>query len=124
MHPRSPRLSVILCLALILLGVVFRFCNLGKKIWGLDETFTSLRISGYTEEDAVRILRATKVITPAALMTFQRSHADMPLAGTVRGLLSEEPQHPPLYYVLAKFWARVVGDSSAATRALPALFGV
>jgi uncharacterized membrane protein len=124
MSSPPPRVLLVVCAALVLLGIVLRFTNLGKKIWGLDETFTALRISGHSEDDAVRSLRRTDFITPATLLRYQRVDPRAPLSWTVLGLLHEEPQHPPLYYVVARAWARVIGDSPAATRALPALIGV
>ncbi|HYO11286.1 MAG TPA: glycosyltransferase family 39 protein [Tepidisphaeraceae bacterium] len=124
MKRQSPRLAAILCIVLVVAGIAFRFTNLGRKIYGLDETFTSLRISGYTEAQAVEELRAREVVETADLQKFQRSNADTPFSGTVLGLMREEPQHPPLYYVLARLWARGVGDSVVVTRTLPALLSL
>ena len=48
--PKGLRFLVIV---LIVLGVFFRFINIDRKVYWFDETFTSLRISGYTEKEAI-----------------------------------------------------------------------
>jgi 4-amino-4-deoxy-L-arabinose transferase-like glycosyltransferase len=44
--------------------------------------------------------------------------------GTMLGLIPHTESTPPLYYVLAWFWVRVVGDHEAGLRSLSALAGV
>ena len=48
--PKGLRFLLIVILAL---GVFFRFVNIDRKVYWFDETFTSLRISGYTEKEAI-----------------------------------------------------------------------
>ena len=40
-----------LAIILIIIGIGFRFFNLGHKVYWYDEVQTSFRISGYTQED-------------------------------------------------------------------------
>ncbi|NJL66775.1 MAG: hypothetical protein HC894_08150 [Microcoleus sp. SM1_3_4] len=47
---------------LLALGIFFRFANIDKKIYGLDESYTSLRISSYTEAELVQDLSKTRII--------------------------------------------------------------
>jgi uncharacterized membrane protein len=44
----SAQLFRLLCIVWLVLGVFFRFVNLDRKIYWHDESYTSLRISGYT----------------------------------------------------------------------------
>src|SRR5688572_25736602 len=111
-------------MVLIAAGAVMRFADLGSKPYWLDETFTSYRVSGY-QQDEVRAAVVDGEVRPReALDRFQRPSDDRSVLGTVEGLAADEPQLPPLYFVLARFWTGVFGSSSAATRALSALVGV
>ncbi len=40
----------ILLVTILVLGLFFRFANIDGKVYWSDETFTSLRVSGYTAE--------------------------------------------------------------------------
>jgi uncharacterized membrane protein len=111
-------------LALLGLGVFFRFAYLADKVYGLDETFTSLRISGYSEAEAVQDLSRTRILGVRELDKYQRYRPEKSILGTINGLAAEEPQHPPLYYVLARLWAGWLGDVVAVTRTLPALLSL
>ncbi len=113
-----------LIIALLVLGVFFRFVNLESKIYGLDETYTSLRISGYTEAEQVQDFSNRPKITIKDIQKYQGTNSERNVIGTVKGLAVEEPQHPPLYYVMARFWAQWLGNSVAVTRSLPALISL
>jgi len=57
----------------------------------------------------------------------QRYQLDNPERGvvaTITGLAKDDPQHPPLYYVLARIWIASVGDDIATLRALSALLSL
>ena len=41
-----------LIIVLLVMGILFRFFNLDGKVYSHDETYTSLRISGYTVDEA------------------------------------------------------------------------
>jgi uncharacterized membrane protein len=119
------RTAVVCCaIALLGLGIFFRFAYLDRKVYGLDESFTSLRISGFSEAEVVQDLSRTRVLGLEEFQKYQRYSPERSVLGTVTGLASEEPQHPPLYYVLARLWAGCLGDAVAVTRALPALISL
>src|SRR6478672_10132474 len=48
---------------LLVLGIYFRFVNLDRKVYWLDETHTSLRISGYTEPEFIQEIFAGNLVT-------------------------------------------------------------
>jgi uncharacterized membrane protein len=110
--PKHWQLLILVCL---IAGLIFRWVNLGKVYW-YDETFTSLRISGYTEAEAVQALSPQKLVEPSAFREFQQINPAKGLANTVNGLAKEEPQHTPLYFVLVRLWASLFGDSVTAIR--------
>ncbi|NEP14700.1 MAG: hypothetical protein F6K14_31790 [Symploca sp. SIO2C1] len=110
--------------AVLVLGIFFRFANLDSKLYWIDETFTSLRISGYRLSEMVNQLSENDIVGIKDLHQYQRANADKNVIGTIKGLAFEEPQHTPLYYSIAHFWAKLFGSSVAVTRSLPALISL
>jgi uncharacterized membrane protein len=113
-----------LVIVLIGLGIFFRFDNLDHKVYWYDETFTSLRSSGYTEAEIVQHFNQTSIVSVADLQQYQHPAPDRGIGDTVHSLAVEDNQHPPLYYVLANLWMRGVGSSVTAARLLPALISL
>ncbi|MDJ0732658.1 MAG: glycosyltransferase family 39 protein [Nostocaceae cyanobacterium] len=46
------------------------------------------------------------------------------MADTVNYLITSDPQHPPLYYVMARLWTQVFGDSPTGVRSLSAIMSL
>jgi uncharacterized membrane protein len=113
-----------LIVILLLLGVFFRFANLDRKAYWHDEVYTSLRISGYTEAELIHQVVNGVEIGVEDLQKYQRINPEKGLVDTIKGLAQEEPQIPPLYYVMARFWVQWFGDSVAVTRSLSALISL
>jgi uncharacterized membrane protein len=108
-----------LIVTVLALGLFFRFANLDQKIYWYDEAFTSLRISGYTEK-----VFNGREINVSDLQKFQHLNPERGLIDTVKGLATEEPQLPPLYFVILRFWVELFGDSVAVTRSLSAVISL
>jgi uncharacterized membrane protein len=119
-----PTWSRFLIVILLLLGVFFRFVNLDRKVYWHDEVYTSLRISGYTEAELVQQVVNGEAIGVEDLQKYQRINPEKGLVDTIKGLAKEEPQIPPLYYVMARFWVQWFGDSVAVTRSLSAVISL
>jgi uncharacterized membrane protein len=116
-------LTLLLVLALVL-GIFFRFTNLDQQLYWHDETFTSLRISGYNAIEVNQSLFNGKVVGIEALQKYQQPNPDKSIIDTVRSLAIDDSQHPPLYYVLVRQWATLFGPSATAVRSLSALFSL
>lgn len=112
-----------LLLIVLLLGIFFRFANLDQKVYWYDEAHTSLRISGYTLNEFVEQAFDGNVILSGELQQYQRPSTKSAL-DTIVGLAQEEPQLPPLYFLLARFWAQLFGSLVAVVRSLSAVFGL
>lgn len=108
----------------LIAGLVFRSVNLNQKVYWYDEAFTFLRLSGYSEAEAVRSLTTPDLVEPKAFQTYRQLNFGKGVADTVRGLAIEEPQHTPLYYVLGRLWAGLFGDSVATVRALSVVLSI
>lgn len=109
---------------LLVLGVWFRFVNLDGKFYWYDEVFTSLRVSGYTETEAVQQVSDGQVIGIPDLQKYQHPNQEKSVIDTIKGLAVEEPQLPPLYFVLARFWVQGLGYSVVVIRSLSALISL
>lgn len=113
-----------LIIAVLVIGILFRFANLDRKFYWVDETYTSLRVSGYTEAEIIKQISYQKITSPSDLQKYQQINSEKTLSDTLNSLAAEDPQHPPLYYVLARYWAQWFGSSVAAMRSLAAVISL
>ena len=120
--PKNWRLSSwnILTIVILVIGIFFRFLNLDTKVYWPDETFTSMRIAGYTEKEVIENIYQGQVIRLEDLQKFQRLNSEKGIQDTIKGLAIEEPQHTPFYYSMVRLWAQLFGDSVATIRSLSA----
>ncbi|AFZ26258.1 putative membrane protein [Cylindrospermum stagnale PCC 7417] len=107
-----------LIIVLLIVGIFFRFFNLGGKVYWHDETYTSLRISGYTAREVKQQLFNGQVISRESFARFQRPNLEKGLSDTIKSLAIEDPQHPPLYYIIARLWVEIFGYSVTTIRSL------
>lgn len=112
------RLLVGLSLAV---GIVFRFTNLDHKVYWYDETFTSLRISGYLGREVRAELATQQPFSLATLYKYQHVNPDRTVYHTLTTIILDDPHHGPLYYILARLWAGWVGDTVFWLRLFTAL---
>lgn len=113
-----------LIVILLMIGVFFRFFNIDSKVYWHDETFTSLRISGYTANEARQQIFNGRIINKESFAKFQSPNMEKGLSDTIKSLETEDPQHPPLYYIIARFWVQIFGNSVTVIRSLSALISL
>ncbi|MEH2267297.1 MAG: hypothetical protein V7K68_02510 [Nostoc sp.] len=94
--PNRLRFIIIL---LLMVGIFFRFFNIDGKVYWHDETFTSLRISGYTANEVRQQIFNGRIINKESFAKFQSLNVEKGLSDTIMSLEIEDPQHPPLYYL-------------------------
>jgi uncharacterized membrane protein len=115
------------CIVLLILGLIFRFTNLGLKFYWDDEVRSSMRISGYLEPDVIQAVYTGKPIAASELDAFHFPRLDTPIADAFRAF-SHRPEHPPLYYFSAhlwlKFWMQWFHDEVAVIRSWSAVISV
>lgn len=109
---------------LFVLGVFFRFANLDYKVYWHDEAYTSLRAAGFTRQEIDREIFTNRIIPAQELQKFQRIKPGSTAADTIGSLALEDPQHPPLYFLMARFWMQIFGSSLTASRTLPAVLSL
>lgn len=114
------RFLILLCL---IVGMVLRFVNLNKVFW-YDEAFTLLRISGHTAAEVIQETPYQQVVEPGFFQTYRQVNPDRGIVDTVRGLAIDEPQHTPLYFILARLWASWFGSAIPTVRLLSVVFSL
>ena len=105
-------------------GIVMRFWGLETHVFWHDEVYTRFFAAGYQAHDWKPALFTGEVLGVADVLHFQTNNPDKGLMDVVRGLANDEPQHPPVYYVLVRTWVGLFGDSVAALRSLSAAVSV
>lgn len=108
---------------LIIFGILLRVINLNEPVYWVDEVATSIRISGYTNEQVTQQLATGEPLQAADLLHFQQLRTDHSWNNFL-SVLTQSPEHPPLYFILARFWVEQFGSSVIATRSLSVIFGL
>src|SRR5919202_2649769 len=89
-----------LIIILLVLGIFFRFVNLDRKIYWMDETYSSLRISGYTDSEVAQQLLQEQLLSVEDLHQYQHLNPKKTIEDIVKGIPEEEPHLPPFYSFL------------------------
>lgn len=127
-----------MAIAMVLLGCILRFGNLGLKPYWFDEVSTGLQLSGFSDAAVVAALTDGQAHRLGdVLAQFQYPSSQTHWLDTVRGLAQKEPQLTPVYFLFARFWTALLspllGTSIALVRSsatlwslvvLPLVFGV
>ncbi|MEG4293550.1 glycosyltransferase family 39 protein [Microcoleus sp. C2C3] len=108
----------------ILLGIGFRFFELDRKLYWHDEAYTSIRAAGFTRQEIDDKLFQNRIVPAPELQKYQRIKPGSTEADTIRSLVVEDPQHPPLYFLMARWWMQQFGSSLTASRSLPAILSL
>lgn len=118
----------------IVFGIFFRVVNLDQKIISGDECITQVRASGYKGEaygveeykgeSVAKLLPRDQIVAAGDISRFQQPLANPTPIDTLKVTASGAPQHPPLYWLLVRFWMQIFGNSIGATRSLSVIFSV
>lgn len=107
----------------LVIGIFFRFTNIGTKFYWNDEIFSSLRVSGYTISEVEKILLNGKVIDIKDLDKYQGINHEKGFIDSIKSVAIEEG-HPPLYYLILRFWSQCFGSSVETMRSLSAVISL
>lgn len=114
----------ILVIALLALGIFFRFANLDQKAYWLDEAFTSLHVSGYSDLEVENQIVNGQIVSVADLLKYQYPSPEKTVFDTVARIGKTAPELPPLYFTIARFWLHLFGNSITAIRSLSAIISL
>ncbi|MBV6624336.1 MAG: glycosyltransferase family 39 protein [Rivularia sp. (in: Bacteria)] len=110
---------------LLILGIFFRFANISQKLFNGDECITTVRIAGFRHQEVNNLIPRNQVISPEDIKKFQFvKDSEKNLINTVEVTAEMAPQHTPLYFILARVWVQIFGDSVIAIRTLSALISL
>ena len=122
--PANGRWRISLLAIGILLGIGFRFFEIDRKLYWHDEAYTSIRAAGFTRQQIDDKLFQNRIVPAPELQKYQRIKPGSTAADTIHSLALEDPQHPPLYFLMARWWMQQFGSSLTASRSLPALLSL
>ncbi|HTJ28060.1 MAG TPA: glycosyltransferase family 39 protein [Candidatus Limnocylindria bacterium] len=122
---RVPFAALLVLLTILAFGVAARVVRLDRQIVFDDEIWTRLRVAGVSDR-ALGQLFDDRVHTVAEWNDRYQSvgRGGDALASIIGSLSADEPQWPPLFYLLCAGWERIVGSGMASLRALAAIFGI
>ncbi|MEO0377853.1 MAG: glycosyltransferase family 39 protein [Cyanobacteria bacterium P01_A01_bin.17] len=110
-------------IALLAIGVCFRFANLDHKVYWFDEVSTSIRVAGHTKSEVEQQFVSRGAVTAQSLLEYQTLQADTPWQDTFTAL-KKSPEQAPFYYLLARLWTQMFGSSVLAIRSLSAFISL
>lgn len=120
---KPPRRLMLLVVVTLALGIFFRVTNIGQKVYWHDEVFTSVRAAGYTGEEIVAEVFTGIAISPTTLLQYQQLSSERGWSKTWHSLTTH-PEHPPLYYLLARLFMELFGSKVASPRSLSVIFSL
>ncbi len=114
----------VLLLTVIVLGIAFRFFHLDYKLYWHDEVYTTLRSAGYLSLEVGQEIFSDRLLSAQELLQYQTIKPESSAWDTIISLATEDPQHPPLYFLVNRLWMQMFGSSIWAMRLLPALISL
>ena len=114
-------LILALCAIAVVFGLFFRFSHLERKYYYDDEVVSSLRESGHTYADFEAFFDG-RVRTSAQVALLLGDRSTKPSL-TIASLATEDPQHPPIFFLVNRYWTQVFGDDQGSRRSLAAVLG-
>lgn len=110
-------------ISVIILGIFFRFANLDKKVYWIDEVHTSVRVAGYKKTEFVDDSPSDRIIKIADLQTFQHLSPKHDWGDTINALAANA-EHTPVYYFLTRIAMQIFGSSVTVTRGVAAVISL
>lgn len=103
----------LLILGLLLFGIYARFADVGQKVYTVDEVRGLLRASGSTSQEFVQTVYTGEPITNRDLQNYQTASINRPLSDALSAF-ANNPEHPPLYYLLMRFSLQLFQTATAS----------
>ncbi len=118
------KLIRLVAITLLILAISFRFTNLDRKVYWHDEAYTSMVITARPGKYFTEALFQNRLVQPADLLAYQHFAPNLTLKDMIVRKGMEDVQHPPLYYVLLRFWTQVWGTTPAVIRGFSSLLSL
>lgn len=104
------------------LSIILRFVDLDQKVYTTDEVRGVLRIVGYTSQEFNEQVYNGRIISNREIQKYQRPTSEKTVSDTLKALAGN-PEHPPLYYFISRFWIEGL-DNPVGARVLSALISL
>ncbi|HEY9748238.1 MAG TPA: glycosyltransferase family 39 protein, partial [Allocoleopsis sp.] len=91
-----------LIILVLSLSILFRFVNLEQKVYTTDEVRGVLRIVGYTSQEFNEQVYNGEIVSNQEIQKYQHPN-EKSFSDTLKALVGN-PEHPPLYYFVSRFW--------------------
>ena len=123
MPPKPWRFLIV---TILVIGIFFRFANLENKPYWWDEVINSTHSAGYSIQDVHEQVEAWKYqdLTIKDLHKYQYPNSETSFLDVIRVLANKEPQSPPVYYLLSRWWTQLFGSSVTVQRSLSAFISL
>ena len=102
-----------LIISILILTIFFRFANLDQKVYSADEVRKILRFSGYTSQEFIERMFTGDIVSVAEIQKYQYPTPERNLSDAIKAL-SGNPEHPPLYQLMARVWMEIVRVKNSA----------
>ena len=83
---------------LLVVGLVFRFSGLDRKVYWNDEVWTSLWLSGHRGAEMTAQVFDGRELTIGDLRRYQHLNPDRSWRSTITALAAEDPKQAPVSY--------------------------
>ena len=115
--PKAWRFLIVI---VIIIGTFFRFANLENKPYWWDEVINSVHSAGYSKEYFFNQIEAwrNQDLTIEDLHKYQYPTSETTSLDVIGALAEGEPQSPPIYYLLSRWWSQLFGSSVTVQRSL------
>ena len=120
MPPKPWRFVLI---TVLVIGIFFRFANLDRKVYWLDEVKAAYKISGYEYVEYQQRFNG-QIISPKDFQKYGYPKPESTIADTVKILTKEDSKHVPLYFIILRLWVDCLGNSIAVIRSLSAVISL
>ena len=113
-------------LIIFAIAAMIRIYGLDKKFYWIDEVSSSFVITGNWPEKIDDKLTNShgKTITAGDVLDALEKDPDFNSSNLLSALAKRDPQHSPLYFLVAQKWAAVFGSRAENLRLLASLFGI
>ena len=117
---KKQKLRIAVLTTFVVLGIALRCLHI-DNIYAHDEVYTSFRINGYLSGQVAKEIEGN-TLSAQQIKHFQSN--DGTTWQNAFNAFATRPEHPPLFFVLERFWTSIIGDSIIALRSLPVVFGI
>ena len=110
----------------LVIGIFVRFANLDHKPYWWDEVTNSIHSAGYSKQEFGEQIDAlaNQDLTIEDIQKFQYPTSATTSLDVIRALADGEPQSPPVYYLLSRWWTQWFGSSVTVQRSLSAVISL